>query len=33
VKALARHDVESLSAQELDLEDLFLAHYGDGDAR
>jgi ABC-2 type transport system ATP-binding protein len=33
VNALALHDVESLSAHELDLEDLFLAHYGDGDAR
>jgi ABC-2 type transport system ATP-binding protein len=33
VKALARHEVQSLTAHELDLEDLFLAHYGAGDAR
>ena len=33
VKELARHQVESFSATELDLEDLFLTHYGDPDAR
>jgi ABC-2 type transport system ATP-binding protein len=33
VKELARHEVESFSATELDLEDLFLTHYGDLDAR
>ena len=32
VKAISRHPVESLTAHELDLEDLFLAHYGAGDA-
>jgi ABC-2 type transport system ATP-binding protein len=32
VKELARHRVESFSATELDLEDLFLTHYGDPDA-
>jgi ABC-2 type transport system ATP-binding protein len=33
VKELARHEVESFSATELDLEDLFLTHYGEPDAR
>jgi ABC-2 type transport system ATP-binding protein len=33
VKELARHEVVSFSATELDLEDLFLTHYGDPDAR
>ena len=28
VKALARHEVESLRGRELDLEDVFLAYYG-----
>lgn len=29
VKALARHEVRSLAGQELDLEDVFLAYYGE----
>jgi len=33
IKALARHEVESISGGELDLEDIFLAHYGPGAGR
>jgi ABC-2 type transport system ATP-binding protein len=33
VKALARHRVRALDSHEADLEDVFLALYGEGDAR
>jgi ABC-2 type transport system ATP-binding protein len=32
IKALARHEVVSLTSEEPDLEDLVLAFYGDSDA-
>jgi ABC-2 type transport system ATP-binding protein len=32
IKTLSRHDVESITSTQLDLEELFLAHYEDPDA-